>query len=154
MPKITSIVPNSGAPGTEVKINGTGFNDVSSVKFGTVSVESFVVNADKTQITTTVPANITTAKVRVTTPSGTALGLFGLAEGTVQLTGRTLLVVGTFGHDIVHVLSQSSGSLIQVLRAGISQGTFATADVDRVVVALLEGKGTITSSSPRIFRFP
>jgi hypothetical protein len=67
---ISGFSPTSGPVGTSVTITGSGFLDVTIVKFDTTKA-SFTIDSD-TQITTTVPAGATTGKIKVKTPSNIA----------------------------------------------------------------------------------
>ncbi|MGZ8652236.1 MAG: IPT/TIG domain-containing protein, partial [Actinomycetota bacterium] len=71
VPIITGFNPTSGAVGTSVSINGSGFTGTSAVRFNGTGA-AFTVNGAGTKITTTVPAGATTGKVSVQTPGGTA----------------------------------------------------------------------------------
>lgn len=71
VPHITGLNPTSGAIGSSVSINGSGFFSVSAVRFNGVGA-GFTVNGAGTQINATVPAGATTGKVTVVTPGGTA----------------------------------------------------------------------------------
>jgi hypothetical protein len=70
------VSPNSG-PGaglTPVTIGGTGFDNASSVLFGTTAATDVVVSTDGTQITATIPEATGAGQVdvTVTTPAGTS----------------------------------------------------------------------------------
>lgn len=77
-PTIGSFTPTSGAVGTKVTINGSGFTGVTRVAFNGVAAAFTVVNS--TQLTATVPASATTGPISVTTAGGTATssGSFGV----------------------------------------------------------------------------
>jgi uncharacterized repeat protein (TIGR03803 family) len=62
-------LPTSGKVGAEVKILGTNLTGTTSVSFNGTAATFTVVSAS--EISTTVPTNATTGKVKVTTPSGT-----------------------------------------------------------------------------------
>jgi large repetitive protein len=69
-PKITGFNPGSGNVGTTVKINGTNFTGVNSVKFnGTPATFTFVNGG---QVIAVVPNGATTGPITLTTPAGTA----------------------------------------------------------------------------------
>jgi len=70
LPKLTSFTPGSGAAGDGVTIAGSGFTDVSAVKFNGVAAAGYSVDSDH-QITATVPATATTGKLSVLTAGGT-----------------------------------------------------------------------------------
>ena len=79
-PTITTLKPTQGsvAGGTKVVITGKGFTGTSSVKFGSLNAESYVVNKAGTKITAFTPAEpVATVNVTVTTPGG----VFTLTNG-------------------------------------------------------------------------
>ena len=65
-PQITSISPTSGPAGTSVVITGVSLSQTSKITFNSELATDFTVNSD-TQVTVTVPAGATTAKIGVTT---------------------------------------------------------------------------------------
>ena len=74
-PTILSFTPTSGKAGTAIKLTGTRFSSVSSVRFnsaggGWVST-GFHYNAVAKTLTTVVPTNAVTGKIRVTSSLGT-----------------------------------------------------------------------------------
>jgi IPT/TIG domain/Regulator of chromosome condensation (RCC1) repeat len=71
LPRITSIIPGTGPAGTPVTIAGSGFTDVTAVKFNGVLDGSASVDSDH-QITARVPATATSGRITVTTLGGTA----------------------------------------------------------------------------------
>src|SRR5205807_1797058 len=68
-PTISGFAPASGPVGTSVQINGTNFNEASSVTFNNVSATYTVTSP--TTIQATVPAAATTGPISVTTGVGT-----------------------------------------------------------------------------------
>jgi IPT/TIG domain len=74
LPKLTSFTPGSGAAGDSVTIAGSGFTDVTAVKFNGVAAAGYTVDSDH-QITATVPASGTIGKLSVVTAGGTATSL-------------------------------------------------------------------------------
>jgi IPT/TIG domain len=70
LPKLTSFSPGSGVVGTSVTITGTGFTDVTAVKFNGHAAS--YTRDSSTQITAMVPLGATTGKISVTTAGGTA----------------------------------------------------------------------------------
>ena len=70
-PTVTSISPNSGPDGTFVTITGQNFTGATAVTFNGTAAASFTVNSN-TQITAESPTGVTTGKIVVTTPNGTA----------------------------------------------------------------------------------
>ena len=67
-PKITGFSPASGAAGSAVGIDGTGFTAATKVQFGSVAT-NFSVDSDL-RISAIVPTGAVTNKITVTTPSG------------------------------------------------------------------------------------
>jgi ABC-type oligopeptide transport system substrate-binding subunit len=70
-PKITGFSPASGARGSAVELDGSGFTGATKVQFGTAVATDFAVSSD-TRITAIVPATAVTGKIAVTTPSGSS----------------------------------------------------------------------------------
>ena len=70
-PAITRFTPTSGADGTSVTIDGSGFSNGTSAVTFNGKAAGYTVTSD-TQITTTVPAGATTGPIAVTTSGGTA----------------------------------------------------------------------------------
>ena len=74
-PSVTSVTPSSGAPagGKNVNVTGSGFQGVTAVHFGTVTVTTFTVNKSGTKIKVTAPPGVAgTVNITVTTPGGTS----------------------------------------------------------------------------------
>src|SRR5688572_23304385 len=69
-PTVDSFSPTSGCVGTEVEISGSGFNDVSAVRFNGVTASFDRVSS--TRVLARVPSGATTGPISVTTPDGTA----------------------------------------------------------------------------------
>jgi hypothetical protein len=72
LPQIVAVSPGSGPAGTSVTIAGSGFTDVSAVKFNGVPATAPSVDSDH-QITAQVPAAATSGRITVTTLGGTAV---------------------------------------------------------------------------------
>jgi hypothetical protein len=70
LPKLTSFSPGSGVVGTSVTITGTGFTDVTTVKFNGFAASTWTRDSS-TQITAMVPLGATTGKITVVTAGGT-----------------------------------------------------------------------------------
>ena len=70
-PTLGSFTPICGGNGTSVIIRGTDFIGATSVRFKGVAA-TFTVESS-TQITATVPSRVSTGKISVTNPSGTAV---------------------------------------------------------------------------------
>jgi hypothetical protein len=71
LPKLTSFSPGSGVVGTTVTISGTGFTDVTAVKFNGHAATSWTRDSS-IQISAMVPLGATTGKISVLTAGGTA----------------------------------------------------------------------------------
>jgi len=72
LPRITSVTPATGPAGTLVTIAGSGFTDVTQVKFNGVPDPGASVDSDH-QISGHVPAGATSGRITVTTLGGTAI---------------------------------------------------------------------------------
>ncbi len=70
-PQITGFSPTSGAVGTSVVITGVSLSQTSKITFGSAVATSFTADSD-TQVTVTVPAGATSAKIGVTTTGAPA----------------------------------------------------------------------------------
>ncbi|HEX6384463.1 MAG TPA: IPT/TIG domain-containing protein [Anaerolineae bacterium] len=68
---IGGFTPSNGPVGTIVTINGTGFDDVTEVKFNGALASDFTIDSDR-QIRAGVPAGATTGPISVTSMAGTA----------------------------------------------------------------------------------
>jgi IPT/TIG domain len=71
LPKVTSFSPGSGVVGTTVTISGTGFTDVTAVKFNGRAATTWTRDSS-IQISAMVPLGATTGRITVTTAGGTA----------------------------------------------------------------------------------
>ncbi len=69
-PKISSIFPSSGHIGTTVTINGSGFAQTTSIKFGAIT--GYIGSRSSTRVTVTVPSGAKTGSIYLTTTGGTA----------------------------------------------------------------------------------
>src|SRR5437870_12550503 len=153
-PTISGFAPASGPVGTSVQINGTNFNEASSVTFNNVSATYTVTSP--TTIQATVPAAATTGPISVTTPGGTvnSAGAFRVVGaptitsftptsgpvGTsvtirgVDFTGATAVIFNTAGADF----TMTSDTAIQAtVPAGATSGP----------VSVTTGVGTGTSAT-------
>src|SRR5207248_740727 len=81
LPKLSSFSPGSGAAGASVTIAGSGFTDVSAVKFNGVAASSFSVDSS-IQITATVPPTATTGRLTAAAAVGATVTLSGYAFGS------------------------------------------------------------------------
>jgi hypothetical protein len=74
LPSVTAVSPSSGssAGGTSVHVTGTGFNEVTSVLFGSQEAAGVTVSS-ATSITAVAPPGFGTVNVTVETPSGASI---------------------------------------------------------------------------------
>lgn len=72
LPRITGFTPDTGAVGTVVKIDGSGFNGATRVDFGSLPATAFKV-IHSLQIEATVPAGVQTDALKLTTTNGVAV---------------------------------------------------------------------------------
>lgn len=103
-PVITSFSPANGAQGSNVIITGTGFTNITSVKFNEVEAGAgnFTVNS-ATQITAKVPASATSGKIKVTNALGVATSantfyvtpFISTISPTSGSAGTTVTITGT-----------------------------------------------------------
>lgn len=143
-PVVTSVAPSSGptAGGTVVTINGSGFLDATSVRFGGVEATSFTV-FDQFGITATVPAHAAgTVDVEVTTPFGTnAAG----PAATFTYSDATL----------PHITSLSprqgptgGGTVVTIRGSGFTGATGVRFGSSAPAAFTVVDDGTITATSP------
>jgi|GEM_PF-2807309 len=71
-PRIDSVSPSRGKPGTVVTLTGSGLSGATVVLIGTPAVEVPFTVAGDTKLTATSPSGTTSGPVSVQTPSGTA----------------------------------------------------------------------------------
>ena len=101
-------VPTAGAVGTSVIILGTNLTGATSVTFNGTAAAFTVVSSS--EITTTAPADATTGKVQVVTPSGTLTSNVNfqvLGTGSTAPTAGVLPGSLTFGNQSVGTTSGS-----------------------------------------------
>ena len=71
-PRITGFTPDTGAAGTVVRIDGSGFNGATRVDFGSLPAAAFKV-LHSMQVEATVPAGVQTDTLKLVTTNGTAV---------------------------------------------------------------------------------
>src|SRR5439155_6818159 len=96
---LTSFLPTSATPGTDVVITGHGFTGATAVAFNGTAAATFVVDSG-TQITAPVQDGATTGTVSVTGPGGTATstGSFTV-ESLAEVKINELQTDGTTSQD-------------------------------------------------------
>lgn len=91
LPSISGFSPTSGARGTQVTINGSGFLGTQSVRFGGAESRAFTVAADS-QIIAQVPPEAVTGPVTISGPNGSA----GSFNPFTVLETSTLPIIDSF----------------------------------------------------------
>ncbi|WP_164928855.1 IPT/TIG domain-containing protein [Gloeobacter violaceus] len=86
-PTISSFSPISGPPDTKVVIQGTYFNNVQSVKIGSIYLN--FVRDSETQLTTTTKTGNVSGKVTVTTTGGSAVSSASFTSDPPSITSFT-----------------------------------------------------------------
>jgi hypothetical protein len=131
-PTISSFTPASGSVGSTVTLTGTNFTGATAVKFNGTAASSFsVVNA--TTITAVAPTGVTTGKLTVIAPGGTATssGSFTAvalpvasnltASTTTPLFGATVTLTPTFSNGTGTIGTTGAGS--RDITASATSGT-------------------------------
>jgi hypothetical protein len=72
LPVISSFTPSSGPVGSSVTITGSSLGGATAVTFNRTTASSYQVDSP-TQITATVPAGASSGRIKVSTPTGTAI---------------------------------------------------------------------------------
>lgn len=112
-PTLTSFSPGSGAVGTSVTINGSGFSSAANVTFnGTYA--SFTINSD-IKITATVPAGATTGPIAV------------IAAGGIVTSSTSFTVTSSAPAPTISSFSPTSGPVGTNVSITGSNFTFASA---------------------------
>jgi hypothetical protein len=93
-PVVNAFSPQSGGPGTQVKITGANFVEVTSVTFGGTAATFEAESAG--EIIATVPAGADSGPIAVTTTEGTtsSTGSFAISSGVVHDTKVSLKLSG------------------------------------------------------------
>lgn len=141
-PVISAISPDHGpaAGGTPVTITGGGFTGVTSVKFGSVPVASFMLVSDS-RITTTAPAGTGAAAVTVTSPLGTSNSVT-YTYGTAPVISGLNPASGTAGSPVTISGSGFTGAS-SVHFGSASVTSFTVVDDTRIQTAAPAGSGAV-----------
>jgi hypothetical protein len=164
-PKITSVSPSTGGPGTLVTITGEGFSSTAAdleITFGTAKAS--ITAASPTVIVVQVPSGVTNAQsINVKRGGGTAakspttfnvvgpavLGIASFSPGTGTY-GTVITIIGTafdatlannvvkFGSTTTTVLSASTTSLVVAVPTGAANG--------KQKISVTVGGSTVTST--------
>ncbi|MDR3397961.1 MAG: IPT/TIG domain-containing protein [Pandoraea sp.] len=143
-PVVTSVTPNSGAPGggTSVRIRGSGFSTggVPSVRFGATSAPTFTLDSD-TQITvTSPPAAAGTIDVTVTNNNGTSTT--SMNDQFTYLGGPTISSLS------VTVGSPAGGTQTRITGTGFTSTTSVTFNGASATTFSIDSDTSITATSP------
>ena len=141
-PVINSFNPLGGSGGTSVIISGTGFTNVSSVKFNGVTA-SYTVNS-AVQITATAPVGVSNGLISVTTPCGTA-------NSAVNFNGIVSLNLKVFIEGFYTGSGQMTGVLSPTVCDTITVSLASNLSPYAVEYSV---KGTINTSGDGTFTFP
>ena len=149
-PAITNFSPRNGPVGTSVMIEGNHFTGATSVAFSGRGAPFSVVNDDR--ITTTVPADATTGKIRVTTPAGSdeSFGAFTVAEDAPVIDNFSPRT-GTIGTSVMIEGNHFTGAT-SVAFSGLG-AQFSIVNDDRITASVPSGAttGRIRVTSPAGF---
>jgi hypothetical protein len=94
-PVVSSFAPASGAPGTSVTVNGSGFTGATSVTFNGTPA-AFTVGSDP-QVTATVPSGATSGPIGVTTAAGTGTSSSSFSVATATVAPKISSISPTSG---------------------------------------------------------
>jgi hypothetical protein len=146
-PEITSFSPTSGASGTSVAINGSGFTGATLVKFNLTSA-SFTVDSDA-KITATVPNGATTGLIRITTPAGTGESATAFVVPGTPTVDAFTPASGPSGTQVV-ITGQSYADVSVVKFNGVS-ATFTIDSATQVTATVPTGAATgpISVTNPK-----
>jgi hypothetical protein len=151
-PSITSFSPAMGRSGTNVVLTGKNFLGTTFVKFNGVLASSFTVDSN-TQITTTVPTNVATGTINISTPGGqffttsnfvvqpTIFGfspIFGKPGTNVTIVGANLN--GTTAVTFNGTAASFSGSSTQIVATVPVQATSGP-------ISVTTTNGTVTTTT-------
>jgi hypothetical protein len=150
-PTVTKVAPKFGlaAGGTLVTITGTGFNEVSSVHFGTKAATSFETTSP-TSITALSPPGTGIVDIVVTTPEGESAkeksDQFSYEPDVNDVTPNTGPVAG--GTEVV-IKGTNFGEVTEV-KFGTKKATITEKTSTKITVISPPGEGLVdvTASSP------
>jgi hypothetical protein len=149
-PKITSFSPAKGVPGTTVTINGYTLGGATNVLFNGQSVGAGnFTQVSTARITAIAPPGVTTGKISIATPAGTALSATDFAAapritGVTPNSGRIgegITISGAnlqgatvkIGSVVQSVNSSSAGQLVFTIATGSKTGTLSVTGAGGVV---------------------
>ena len=161
-PTITGFSPHSGAIGSVVTIDGTGFGGVSAVRFHGAPA-TFSVNSGM-RISARVPAGATTGTITVTTPAGASAspGKYTVLPPTISgfspASGKTGTIVTINGTNLAGVNSVKNGLMPMTILT--NSGTWMTARIrewgtynPQHPISVSSSAGSATSASNFVVTF-
>ncbi|WP_280709779.1 IPT/TIG domain-containing protein, partial [Kitasatospora sp. GP30] len=122
-------------------MNGSGFTGVTSVKFGTVPVASFML-VSGSQITTTAPAGTGSVAVTVTSPLGTSNGVTYTYSAGPVITGLNPASGPTSGGNTVTISGSGFTGTLSV-HFGTASASFVVLSDSQVQVTAPAGSGAV-----------
>lgn len=116
IPTITNFTPTNACAGEEVEITGTNFTGATAVNFNGVAATISSINTSVTPniITAVVPSGITTGKITVTTPGGTATSVGDFTPAALNTAGNassspSLCINTALATAITHTTTGATG---------------------------------------------
>ncbi|WP_431100493.1 IPT/TIG domain-containing protein [Roseateles noduli] len=152
---ITSFTPESGAPGSKLTVNGSGF--ATSIAGNTVTVggaSAIVTAATASQLTVTVPASAATGPVGVTTggSSVTSAKPFTVVSSKTPTIASFTPVLGTTGTVVTltgtNIQTTASDNRLLFNTSGLATLSAATATTLTTKVPSVGSSGRLTLSTP------
>ena len=147
-PLISELSPITGAVGSSVVIEGSGFTGTTEVNFGATAATSFTVDSD-TQITAVVPSVAGSTIVTVVTPVGTSNGSgFTISNDEPVITELTP-ITGAAASSVVIEGSGFTGAT--EVNFGATAATSFTVDSDTQITAVVPagvGAKSVTVVTP------
>ncbi|WP_431264069.1 IPT/TIG domain-containing protein [Roseateles chitinivorans] len=152
---ITSFTPESGAPGSKLTVNGSGF--ATSLAGNTVTVggaSATVTAATASQLTVTVPAGAVTGPVKVTTGAGsvTSAKPFTVVSSKSPTIASFTPVLGTTGTTVTltgtNIQTTASDNRLLFNTSGLATLSAATATTLTTKVPSAGSSGRLTLSTP------
>lgn len=111
-PSVSSISPASGGAGATITINGSNFNNATTVKFGNVNAASFKV-VSPTQITAVVAAGSSNG-ITVITPAGTSGSYYNFSFISPPVITQVYPTKAGYNSTIIIYGSGLSGALVTI----------------------------------------
>jgi hypothetical protein len=149
-PTITSLSPTSGpaAGNNNVTVTGTGFTNVTTVRFGTVATTFTVDSA--TQITAIAPPGAGTVQVTVITTAGTSNGVSYTYAGVPSVSGVSPNQGPTSGANTVTLTGANLTGATAVTFGATAAASFTVNSSTQFTAVAPAGAGTVqvTATTP------